>query len=174
MVGPLGLVKIPKFKSSIGSTNTELRPLEITQNEKVNFYRKKQMVTRYDCNGHVTSTKLETVDSNLTATLTAHYANRKKAWSYSVYNRRTKNSGGKKSKGEFTVAHSPTIFYMHVKNGINDIEYVYNKCTSIVGLNCVGEIVVEKEGMLQVDVQYSEEILPGNRDIHPTPGSCPT
>lgn len=150
------------------------RELELTQREAVSFVRREQMVTRYNCTGQIASRKLETTNS-LSKKITIEYEGRKKAWSYEVYNRRTKsrNTGAFTTDGKFVVDYAPTVFNMHVKEGINDIEYVFKRCTE-TGKNqkgetiCVGKIEVEKEGLIQLDVTYSSEILPTERFIQAT------
>lgn len=155
-----------------------VRTLEITQKETVNFHRKEQMTSRYNCKNELVSRKLETLNS-LSSKLLINYENRKKAWSYSVYNRRTKssNKGAFTKNGNFVVDYAPTVFNMKVKNGINDVEYVFNKCTKIQENSqgekkCVGTVELEKEGMIQIDVYYSAETVPGETHIYPTPESC--
>lgn len=157
----------------------EWRPLEVSQVDDVYFYRRKQMVVRYDCNGHVTSHKLEKVSTNLSKKMTVRYENRKKCWSYSVVNRRTHSRGGTWNKdcGEFTIDLSPHLSRMRVKEGINDVEYVFRRCTKIERdqygtKKCVGAIEVEKEGILQINVHYQNEILDGTREYRPTPQEC--
>lgn len=154
------------------------RALEITQKETVNFHRKEQMTSRYNCKNELISRKLETLNS-LSKKILVNYENRKKAWSYSVYNRRTKssNKGAFTENGHFVVDYAPTVFNMKVKTGINDVEYVFNKCTKIQenseGIKeCVGTVELEKEGMIQLDVYYSAETVSGERNIYPTPESC--
>jgi len=157
-----------------------VRPLEITQKETLTFLRKEQMVNRYDCKGILTSRKLET-QNGLSKKITINYSNRKDAWEYSVYNRRTKSSnrGAFTIDGKFVVDYAPTVFNMRVKEGINDVEYVFNKCT-LIGTNpkgervCLGSIELEKEGMVQIDVYYSSEVISGEQNIHPTAESCQT
>ncbi len=154
------------------------RPLEITQKETVNFIRKEQMTARYNCKGELISQKLETLNS-LSKRITIDYPNRKNAWSYSVYNRRTRNSnrGAISTEGKFVVDYAPTVFNMQVKEGINDVEYVFNKCSQI-GKDpqgqrvCLGTVALEKEGMIQIDVYYSSETVTGERTIRPSPESC--
>jgi hypothetical protein len=149
------------------------RELELTQREAVSFVRRQQMVTRYDCAGQITSRKLETTNY-LSKKITINYEGRKKAWSYEVYNRRTKsrNQGAFTDDGKFVVDYAPTVFNMHVKEGINDIEYVFIRCTQF-GKNEKNETIclkteVEKEGLIQLDVTYSSEVLPNEQFIHPT------
>lgn len=155
------------------------RPLEITQYETVKFYRHKKMTTRFDCDGHVLSHQLETIKQDLSKTMTINYANRKNAWSYSVLNRRTRTNSGTsfQKEGKFTIDYSPTVFHMRVKEGFNDIEYVFNKCSEIsknpAGVNiCTGVVSVEKEGIMQLDMVYEELILAGRNEVRPTPESC--
>jgi hypothetical protein len=147
------------------------RPLEVTQKETVRFHRKKQMISRYNCKNELVSRKIETLNG-LSKKITIDYENRKKVWSYSVHNRRTKsgNRGALVTDGKFVVDYAPTVFNMHVKSGINDVEYVFNRCTKI-GMDqqgqraCLGIIELEKEGMIQIDVYYSSEVLPGEQHI---------
>lgn len=154
------------------------RPLEITQKETINFLRKEQMTSRYNCKGELVSRKLETLNS-LSKKITIDYPNRKNAWSYSVYNRRTRSSnrGAITTDGKFVVDYAPTVFNMRVKEGINDVEYIFNKCSQI-GKNpqgervCLGTVTLEKEGMVQLDVYYSSETLAGERFFRPSPESC--
>ena len=156
------------------------RPLEITQRETVNFVRKEQMTARYNCKGELTSHKLETLNS-LSKKITIDYPNRKNAWSYSVYNRRTKNRnrGFSSTEGKFVVDYAPTVFNMQVKEGINDVEYIFSNCSQ-VGKDpqgqvvCLGTVTQEKEGMVQIDVYYSSVTIPGERTFRPTPESCAT
>jgi hypothetical protein len=174
-----------KKKSSSGGGGTpevvvdpiHTRPLEITQIEAVHFHRKEQMTSRYDCAGLLESRNIETLNY-LSEKLTINYVNRKKASSYSVYNRRTRsqNKGFAVSDGKFIVDYAPTVFNMRVKEGMNDIEYIFNKCIEY-GKNPQGERIclkeeLEKEGMIQVDVTYSSEEIPTERHIYRTPESC--
>lgn len=154
------------------------RPLEVTQTEDVSLIRKKQIIVRYDCNGHVTSNKLETINF-LSKKLTAKYENRKEAWSFDVYNRTTRdgNRGVFVTQGQFVIDYSPTVFHMKVNEGPNDIEYVYKRCTKISeDANhkkiCSGELLTEKEGIVRVNVTYDVEIIPGEQTIRPTPEQC--
>lgn len=154
------------------------RPLDVTQTEDVLLIRKKQIIVRYDCNGHVTSNQLETVNS-LSKKLTAHYENRKASWSYDVYNRTTRNGnkGFLVDHGQFIIDYAPTVFNMKVKDGPNDIEYVYKKCSKITeDANhhkiCTGEVLAEKEGIVRVNVTYGVETIPGEKYVHPTPEQC--
>lgn len=154
------------------------RPLEITQRETINFVRKEQMTARYNCKGELISHALETLNS-LSKKITIDYPNRKNAWSYSVYNRRTRNSnrGAFSTDGKVVVDYAPTVFNMQVKDGINDVEYIFNKCSQ-VGKDpqgrpvCLGTVTLEKEGMVQIDVYYSSETIPGERTFRPSPESC--
>jgi hypothetical protein len=154
------------------------RPLEITQKEDVAFVRQEQMTSRYNCDGTIRSRKIETIDG-LSKKITVDYENRKEAWDYAVYNRRTenKNSGFGTMNGNFMVDYAPTVYNMRVKEGINEVEYVFYRCTK-VGKKpngekiCLGTVEVEKEGMVQIDVTYSSVTLPGERHIHPYPESC--
>ncbi len=154
------------------------RPLDVTQTENVSLIRKKQIIVRHDCNGHVTSNKLETILSP-SKKLTSNYENRKTSWSFEVYNRTTRsgNKGFFVDTGEFVIDYAPTLFNMYVKDGINDIEYVFKKCTKIsVDANrekiCIGEILTEKEGIIRVDVTYVVEIVPGEQYIYPSAEKC--
>lgn len=155
------------------------RPLPITQFESVSFIRKKQQTVRYDCDGVVTSNGLETINS-LDKKLTVDYENRKGAWSFEAYNRRTRNGklGFLVKIGQFVIDYSPTVFHMTVNEGLNDVEYVFYKCTNIIvdaqnNQKCAeGALQVEKEGIVQIDVLYSQEIVPGERIIRPSPESC--
>ena len=156
----------------------QARPLEVTQKETVTFLRQQQMVSRFDCQGILTSRKYETVNS-LSKKITINYEYRKKAWDYSVYNRRTKSSqkGPFTTDGRFVTDYAPTVFNMHVKKGINDVEYVFYRCTKItVAPNdektCTGTIELEKEGIVQLDVYYTSETLNGEQFIKPSPENC--
>ena len=161
--------------SSKPEQNTNpVRDLELTQKEAVSFIRKEQMISRYDCAGNITSRKIETTNS-LSKKITIEYENRKKAWSYEVYNRRTKSSkkGAFTDNGNFIVDYAPTVFNMQVKEGINDIEYTFKRCTKTQKnpngeVVCVGVIEVEREGLIQVDVTYSSTVLPGEQHIRPS------
>ncbi len=154
------------------------RPLETTQYEEVSFKRSRQMTVRYDCQGQVTSQGHETI-SSISKKMTVDYENRKKAWTYDVYNRTTKsgNRGAFVSEGKFVIDYSPTVFNMRVYEGKNLVEYVFNRCTKIEvnpqgNKICTGELEVEKEGIFEITVFYSEEVIPGVREIYPSPESC--
>lgn len=153
------------------------RPLEITQRELVPLIRKKQMTTRFDCNGHISSRKIETIN-NLAKRIYINYEGKKKAWSLEVYNRTTKKKGGLlfNAKGSFVIDHSPTVFNMKVDTGINHVEYVFYKCPKIVQENgkkvCKEPLVVEKEGLIEIDVDYQVVELAGEREIRPSLESC--
>lgn len=174
LVSACGNKKASSNKPNKQTEQVVYRDLELTQRESVSFVRREQMVTRYNCTGQIASRKLETTNS-LSKKITIEYEGRKKAWSYDVFNRQTKsrNTGAFTANGNFVVDYAPTVFNMHVKEGINDIEYVFNRCTDI-GKNpkgetiCLGKIEVEKEGLIQLDVIYSSEVLPNERIIQPS------
>ncbi|WPU65430.1 hypothetical protein [Peredibacter starrii] len=180
----LGVVGCGKKSSSSKNTTSgsqlEEKQLEVTQRETVNFHRKEQMTSRYDCDQNITSRKLETLNG-LSKKLTINYEFRKNAWNYSVYNRTTKEKkkGFLKVDGNFTIDYAPTLFNMRVKQGINDIEYAFYTCTDISvdpkapgGLKCNKELEIEKEGIVQVDVYYSSEVVPGERHIYMPKEAC--
>lgn len=154
------------------------RPLEITQRERVDFLRKEQWVSRYNCKNELVSRKIETTNS-LSKTITIDYPNRKNTWSYSVRNRRTNDSkrGAFKAFGKFTIDYAPTVFNMRVKEGINDIEYTFYHCPRIARgenneLKCAEIPVIEKEGIVQIDVYYSSVLLPGEQHLYESPEYC--
>ena len=154
------------------------RELEITQNESVSIHRLEQMVSRYNCQNELISRKLETQNS-LSKKITIDYSNRKKAWSYSVYNCRTKSSnrGAFTNEGKFVVDYAPTVFNMYVREGVNDVEYTFYKCPKIE-LNdqnqkvCAEKLEIEKEGIVQLDIHYTSETLPGELHVYPEADSC--
>jgi len=157
----------------------QYRPLEMTQRETVRFTRRTQMVSRYNCDGKIISRKNETQNS-LSKKITVNYDYNPRAfWGFSVLNRRTNSSsrGVAVGIGKFVVDYAPTVFNMRVKEGINDIEYVFTRCSKIVTNDrnekvCQGQISVEKEGLIQLDVYYMAETIPGEQHLHPTPESC--
>ena len=154
------------------------RPLEITQKETVTFIRQEQMISRYDCKGMLTSRKIETINS-LSKKITIKYENRKKAWDYAVYNRKTKSQlkGAFVNEGKFVTDYAPTVFNMRVKAGINDVEYIFYRCPSITTnekgeKTCSAPLEVEKEGIVQLDVYYTSETLANEQHIKPSAESC--
>ena len=154
------------------------RLLEVTQKEPVTFLRQEKMVSRYDCQGNLTSRKYETMNS-LSKKITINYEHRKTAWDYSVFNRRTRSNkkGALTTDGKFVTDYAPTVFNMRVKKGINDIEYAFYRCTHITldsegQKKCMGAIELEKEGIVQLDVYYTAETLRGEQIIKPTSESC--
>lgn len=154
------------------------RPLETTESASVKFFRKKQMITKYDCNGHVTSHALGTVEKKLSKTFTVNYPGRKKAWSTRMLNRRNGSEPvfPSRSEGQFTVDLSPTLNHIRVSEGENPIEYVFYKCPEVVTENgtkkCIAPLVVEKEGIFHLTVEYEEIFLPGNHEVRPSPQTC--
>lgn len=177
LVGLL-LPKEKKKKHTSHEVEAHRRPLETTQNDSVYFYRKKQMVTVYDCNGHVVSHSVKTVKKNLSKTLTVNYSGRKKAWSTRMLNRRNGSEPvmPSRSEGQFTVDLSPTLNHIRVSEGLNEIEYVFYKCPEIVTnefgtKSCKVEPVVEKEGIYLLDVHYEVINLEGESEERPT--NCP-
>jgi hypothetical protein len=154
------------------------RDLEVTQKETVTFLRQEQMINRYDCKGNLTSRKFETMNS-LSKKITINYENRKKAWNYSVYNRRTKSSqkGAFTSDGKFITDYAPTVFNMRVKKGLNEVEYAFYRCPKITLDSqgekiCSGVLELEKEGIVLLDVYYTAETLQGEQHIKPSPDNC--
>ncbi len=133
------------------------------------------MVTTYDCNGHVTSHEMKVVKKHLDKTFTIDYAGRKDAWSTVILNRRNGSQPvmPSRDKGQFTVDLSPTWNHIRVSKGLNEIEYVFYKCAQIVGTNCAVAPVVEKEGILLLDISYEVIDLPGESVVRPAPGACP-
>lgn len=171
--------KSPKKKKH-SSENEVRRPLETTQEGSAHFYRKKQMVTVYDCNGHVVSRSVKTVKKNLSKTFTVNYEGRKKAWSSTILNRRNGSQPVMPSRdeGQFTVDMSPTWNHIRVSEGFNEIEYVFYKCPNIATdangtKTCRVIPVVEKEGIVLLDIKYEVIDLPGESEERPSPGSCP-
>jgi hypothetical protein len=154
------------------------RELEVTQKETVTFLRQEQMINRYDCKGNLTSRKFETMNS-LSKKITINYEHRKKAWNYTVYNRRTKSSqkGAFTTDGKFITDYAPTVFNMRVKKGLNEVEYAFYRCPNITldaqgEKICSGSLELEKEGMVLLDVYYTAETIPGEQHIRPTPDNC--
>ena len=73
------LINSGKEKKKKSTSESAIRrPLETTQEDSAHFYRKKQMVTQYDCNGHVVSHSVKTVKKHLSKTFTVDYSGRKK------------------------------------------------------------------------------------------------
>lgn len=169
-----------KKQKSSSHAETHRRPLDTTQESSVTFYRKKQMVTVYDCNGHVVSHSLKTVDKKLSKTFTVDYPDRKKLWSQIVLNRRNGSQPvfPSRSEGQFTVDYSPTWNHIRVSAGRNEIEYVFHKCADIVtdpagNKKCASKPYVAKEGIFLVHVDYKVIQLPGVSERHPDPTTCP-
>lgn len=172
------LISKPKKDKESSEENQVRRPLETTQEGSAHFYRRKQMVTVYDCNGHVVSRSLRTVKKNLSKTFTVDYPGRKKAWSQVILNRRNGSSPVMPSRdeGQFTVDLSPTWNHIRVSEGLNEIEYVFYKCPDIAtdasgNKTCRVKPVVEKEGIFLLDISYDEPVLPGESEQRP--GNCP-
>ncbi len=151
------------------------RPLETTEEDTAHFYRKRQMTTTYDCNGHVVSREMKTVKKHLDKTFTINYPGRKDAWSTVILNRRNGSQPvmPSRDKGQFTVDLSPTWNHIRVSKGLNEIEYVFYKCPQIVGTNCAVKPVVEKEGIFLLDISYEVIDIPGENVVRPSPGTCP-
>ena len=137
------------------------------------------MTSRYNCDGKLMSRKLET-QNRLSKKITVNYNyNSKSFWSFSVLNRRTNSSarGVAVGVGKFVVDYAPTVFNMRVREGINDIEYIFQGCSKIVinernEKSCQGQISVEKEGLVQLNVYYVAETVAGEQHLHPTSESC--
>ncbi len=180
---PLVGLLLPQHKKKHHSTQQEefhRRPLETTQNDSVDFYRKKQMVTVYDCNGHVVSHSVQTVKKHLSKTFTIDYPGRKKAWSINILNRRNGSQPvfPSRDEGQFTVDLSPTLNHIRVSEGLNEIEYVFYKCPEVVvnpsgTKTCKSAPTVEKEGIFVLDVHYEVINLPGESEVRPQPSQCP-
>lgn len=176
------LIPDQKTKKNKSSEERQVRrPLETTQEGSAHFYRRKQMVTKYDCNGHVVSRSLKTVKKHLDKTFTVDYEGRKNAWSITILNRRngSKPVMPSRSEGQFTVDLSPTWNHIRVSEGFNEIEYVFYKCPDIATdasgqKSCRVNPVVEKEGIFLLDIKYDEPVIPGESEERPSPGSCPT
>ncbi|MES2528201.1 MAG: hypothetical protein V4598_14005 [Bdellovibrionota bacterium] len=164
-----------KKKNSHSQNESIRRPLDTTQEDSAHFYRKRQMVTTYDCNGHVVSHEMKVVKKHLDKTFTIDYSGRKNAWSTVILNRRNGSQPvmPSRDKGQFTVDLSPTWNHIRVSKGLNEIEYVFYKCPQIVGTNCAVKPVVEKEGIFLLDISYEVIDLPGESAVRPSPGSCP-
>lgn len=172
------LIPEPKEDKKTSKENQVRRPLETTQEGSAHFYRRKQMVTVYDCNGHVVSRKIRTVKKHLSKTFTVDYEGRKKAWSQVILNRRNGSSPvlPSRDEGQFTVDLSPTWNHIRVSEGYNEIEYVFYKCQDIATdafgkKSCRVKPVVEKEGIFLLDIHYDEPVLPGESEQRPE--NCP-
>jgi hypothetical protein len=167
-------------KPSNSSINEAVKVYEVTQREDVHFVRKEKMVSRFDCLGNIVSHKLETQNS-LSKKITVDYENRKNAYRFSVVDTKDKSfiriNQYRFKKGVFTIDYAPTLFNLRVKEGQNEIVYAFERCTeygkdSNGNLICTGKLEIEKEGIVQIDVTYSSEVLPGE-DIHrPSKESC--
>jgi hypothetical protein len=171
-------------KNSSGSHSSSIspleafhqRPLDITDHKQISFVRKKKMTTQYDCNGLVSSRGYVTQNS-LSKKIEVKYPGTRQAWRSDIYNRTTKKNlilSGANYK--FTVDHSPTAFNLKVDTGTNLIEYAFYDCLQF-GLNDKGEKIclseeTEKEGIIQVDVEYRVDLVPGEDFIYPPKESC--
>lgn len=181
MLGLVASTFTPHHSTSSSQESTyHTRSLSVTQTYQADFVRKKTMYVYYDCDGNIKSSGYET-SNTLSKKLTVDYWNRKSAWSYNIYNRTTKiGFTGLTNEGKFIVDHSPTFNHIKVNTGTNFIEYVFYKCSS-PGQDpqsgfpkCLVPLEVEKEGIMEVNVSYSIELLPGQVDIHPSQETCST
>lgn len=167
-------------KPNFNSLRVSEKVFEVTQKEQVHIVRKEKMVTRYDCQGNETSHKLETQNS-LEEKITIEYENRKNAYRFSVVHTKDKSfirlNQYRFKNGTFKIDFAPNPFNIRVKEGLNEIVYTFERCTEFGkdpngNVICTGKVETEKEGIIQIDVSYSSEVLPGE-DIHrPSKKSC--
>lgn len=147
----------------------------------VSLTRVYQRVIRYDCNGHITSDKTETVASP-TQLVTIQPRTRTKLETSSFKNL----TMGTKANCIFDMDNFYVDYYdgwcsMRVGSGKNEISYDFTYCdesTTRYDANgnpyqeCVGAGRSHETGTSWIDVSYSEENRSGSQEVRPTPESC--
>ena len=170
------------FVTQLASSCTDVDPTETSpvSPQEVNLVRKNQRVLRYNCKDELVSDKVETVNS-IQKTLLVKPTQTENLWSFNAINKNnnSRTGGILNNAGKLTLNISPTVFHMRVTPGVNQIEYTFEYCRHFIkeeGLSGKAEACTEgfeeQRGEIYVFVNYSEELLPGEMVIKPTPASC--
>jgi hypothetical protein len=156
---------------------SDQRLLETTHKQSVSFVNKKQMTTTYDCNGHYQARGLKN-KGRMTKTLEVNFFGKKESWRSRFYNRTNGSELNLKVKNyyRFTVDPNPHRIHVKVEPGVNIIEYSFYRCLQPgfdeKGIPACSLEQLEKEGIFQVDVDYSEEFLAGEDVEYPPTYKC--
>ncbi len=152
--------------------------------EEVNLTRQNQLTERYDCNGKLASSKVETINS-----VSKRYEIKPKdetnVWSFSASNGSETKGSLQNKTGVFTIDMAPTLFNIRVYSGKNTISYIFRECddqrqrtitnddgTSRVETYCAHTPTVKEQNSLYFNVNYKVETVPGKRVILRGEESC--
>lgn len=128
----------------------------------------KQEVRRYDCNGNLLTDQVESVNSGTNSKLMNLEPNRPTSVSYQIsgssFTDAETSSSAPMILGDHThfyIDHGDGALGMHVVTGINQILYRFSFSDG-----------ASENGSRYINVVYSEKLIPGIMDVHPTPDQC--
>ena len=145
--------------------------------QKFNLTRVTQRTVRYDCKGKVTSDQQE-LQSAPREWVSIYPNKAEDFWNLEVTNsarHRTLGVGDFK----FWLDAGDGAFSMWVNNGINELDYNFTYChKKAVDSHgkptgeCAHAPQAEENGKIYVDINYTEKVLDGELEVHPTPEEC--
>lgn len=146
---------------------------------KHTFIRKKQRTIRYNCEGIVTSDKVETTNS-LSKVFKISPENRSNVWSFRATGVQSGDTAGRLwgRQGKFTVDMSPTVFNIQVYPGLNEIRHQFSHCYEVVTdpatdeTQCAHTPEYSDEKSFWLDIEYKVLILDGFREFRPSEEEC--
>jgi hypothetical protein len=160
---------------------TEVDPDSTSENSPYHdsIIRKKQRTIRYNCDGVVTSDKVETINS-LSRVYKIEPQNRSNLWNFRATGVQSDDTAGSLwgKKGKFTVDMSPTLFNIQVYPGLNEIRYQFAHCYEIVTdpvtdeTQCAHTPEYTETKSFWLDIEYKVVTLEGFREVRPSEDSC--
>ena len=135
-----------------------------------------QQVVRYDCNGIVTSDKVETVEG-ASASVEIEPDNKANLFTSTFQNMTTESYAKCIADNKaFRIDIAETVCNMRVQKGLNRLRYEFYYCNSIKRENdketCEHEPFVGESGELYIRVAYEVEDRVGTLERRPSPESC--
>lgn len=158
--------------------NSEENPTAVT------LTRKQQRTIRYDCDGNVSSDRIETTNS-VSKRMRIDPKDSAGLWSFRASTAGNSRGTVSGNSGYFTIDMSPTVFNLQVYEGMNEIDYLFRHCYDIrtrtetddegseYEVRFCNEPVVDGEsGQIFIDVTYVVERSEDPREIRKTPEEC--
>ena len=141
--------------------------------------RKKQRQIKYDCDGHVVSDKVVTINS-LSKIYKIAPENRSNLWSFRARGVQSGDTAGGLwgTKGKFTVDMAPSLFNIQIYPGLNEIKYRFAYCYEVVtdpvtdNTQCAHTPEWTDEKSFWLDIEYKVVTLDGFREVRPSEDEC--
>ncbi|MAZ50051.1 MAG: hypothetical protein CME65_15925 [Halobacteriovoraceae bacterium] len=158
--------------------NTEDNPQAVT------LTRKQQRTIRYDCEGQVTSDRVETTNS-VSKRMRIDPKDPTGIWSFRASMSGDSAGQVQGNSGYFTIDMAPTVFNLQIYEGMNQINYLFRHCYNIQTRTevddegneydvryCADDVVDGESGTIYIDVTYVVERAETPREVRKTPEQC--